>query len=35
MITTPSQAYAPAKGQPLVFYRNNRVIGGGIVVGFE
>lgn len=35
MITTPDQAYAPAKGQPLVFYRNNRVIGGGIVVGFE
>ena len=28
-------AWAPAKGQPLVFYRNNLVIGGGIVVGFE
>ncbi|MBQ4499726.1 MAG: tRNA-specific 2-thiouridylase [Alistipes sp.] len=28
-------AWAPAKGQPLVFYRNNLVIGGGIVVDFE
>lgn len=28
-------AWAPAKGQPAVFYRNNLVIGGGIVVGFE
>lgn len=28
-------AWAPAPGQPLVFYRKNLVIGGGIVVGFE
>lgn len=28
-------AWAPAVGQPLVFYRENLVIGGGIVVGFE
>lgn len=28
-------AWAPAKGQPLVLYRNNLVIGGGIVVDFE
>lgn len=28
-------AYAPAKGQPIVLYRNNLVIGGGIVVDFE
>ena len=34
-ITTKDAAWAPAKGQPLVFYRNNLVIGGGIVVGFE
>ncbi len=27
--------WAPAKGQPLVFYRGNLVIGGGIVVDFE
>mgnify|MGYP003303012023 CR=1 FL=1 len=27
-------AWAPAKGQPLVIYRNNLVIGGGIVVDF-
>jgi tRNA-specific 2-thiouridylase len=27
-------AWAPAKGQPLVLYRNNLVIGGGIVVDF-
>ncbi|MBO5801718.1 MAG: argininosuccinate synthase [Alistipes sp.] len=32
---TPDAAFAPAKGQPLVFYRNNLVIGGGIVVDFE
>ena len=32
---TPDAAYAPAKGQPLVFYRGERVIGGGIVVGFN
>ena len=35
VITSPDAAYAPAKGQPLVFYRDNLVIGGGIVVGFE
>ena len=35
MVTTEDAAWAPAKGQPLVFYRNNLVIGGGIVVGFE
>lgn len=28
-------AWAPAKGQPLVFYRDNLVIGGGIVVHFD
>ena len=28
-------AWAPAKGQPLVMYRGNLVIGGGIVVGFN
>lgn len=28
-------AWAPAKGQPVVLYRKNLVIGGGIVVGFE
>ena len=28
-------AWAPAKGQPLVLYRNNLVIGGGIVVDFN
>lgn len=27
-------AWAPAEGQPLVLYRNNLVIGGGIVVDF-
>ena len=35
VVHTPDAAFAPAKGQPLVFYRNNRVIGGGIVVGFN
>lgn len=35
IITTPDKAYAPAKGQPLVLYRNNLVIGGGIVESFE
>lgn len=35
IITTPDKAFAPAKGQPLVFYRNNLVIGGGIVESFE
>lgn len=34
-IKTKDAAWAPAKGQPLVFYRDNLVIGGGIVVGFE
>ena len=34
-ITTPDKAFSPAKGQPLVFYRNNLVIGGGIVESFE
>lgn len=34
-VTTDDAAWAPAKGQPLVFYRNNLVIGGGIVVDFE
>lgn len=28
-------AWAPALGQPLVLYRNNMVIGGGIICGFE
>ena len=35
LITTPDKAFAPAKGQPLVLYRNNWVIGGGIVESFE
>ena len=35
LITTPDKAFAPAKGQPLVLYRNNLVIGGGIVESFE
>lgn len=35
MVTTDDAMWAPAKGQPLVFYRNNLVIGGGIVAGFE
>lgn len=30
-ITLSDPAWAPAIGQPLVFYRQNRVIGGGIV----
>lgn len=34
-ITTQDPAWATAVGQPLVFYRNNWVIGGGIVVGFN
>lgn len=34
-VTTKDAAWAPAQGQPLVFYRDNLVIGGGIVVGFE
>jgi tRNA-specific 2-thiouridylase len=28
-------AWAPAVGQPLVFYRKNLVIGGGIICSFE
>lgn len=35
LITTPDKAFSPAKGQPLVLYRNNLVIGGGIVESFE
>lgn len=35
IVTTQDPAWAPALGQPLVFYRNNWVIGGGIVVGFN
>lgn len=35
LVTTPDAAWAPAVGQPLVFYRNNLVIGGGIVVDFD
>ena len=35
LITTKEKAFAPAKGQPLVLYRNNLVIGGGIVESFE
>lgn len=34
-VTTEDAAYAPAKGQPLVFYRDNLVIGGGWLVDFE
>lgn len=34
-VVTRDAAFAPAKGQPLVFYRQNRVIGGGIVVEFN
>lgn len=35
MVSLNDPAWAPAIGQPLVFYRKNMVIGGGIVVGFE
>lgn len=35
VVETQDAAYAPAKGQPLVFYRDNLVVGGGIVVDFE
>ena len=35
IVTTDDPAWAPALGQPIVFYRNNWVIGGGIVVGFN
>lgn len=34
-ITCDDMAWAPALGQPLVLYRNNLVIGGGIICGFE
>ncbi|MBO7235774.1 MAG: argininosuccinate synthase [Alistipes sp.] len=34
-ITLSDMAYAPAIGQPLVLYRDNLVIGGGIVDSFE
>lgn len=34
-ITTVDPAWAPAVGQPLVFYRKNLVIGGGIVAYFN
>ena len=33
-ISLSDPAWAPAIGQPLVFYRQNRVIGGGIVESF-
>lgn len=33
-VTLSDPAWAPAIGQPLVFYRQNRVIGGGIVESF-
>lgn len=35
IVTTDDAAWAPAIGQPLVFYRKDLVIGGGIVVHFE
>ena len=35
VVTTDDPAWAPALGQPLVFYRDNLVIGGGIVVDFN
>ena len=34
-VTCDDAAWAPAIGQPLVFYRNNLVIGGGIICNFE
>ena len=34
-VTTDDPAWAPAVGQPLVFYRKNLVIGGGIVAHFN
>lgn len=34
-VTTDDLAWAPAVGQPLVFYRKNLVIGGGIVAYFD
>lgn len=35
VVTTDDPTFAPAVGQPIVFYRDNLVIGGGIVVGFN
>ena len=35
IVKAQDPAWAPAVGQPLVFYRNNWVIGGGIVVDFN
>lgn len=35
IVVTDDPVFAPATGQPLVFYRDNLVIGGGIVVGFN
>ena len=35
LITCQDKAWAPAKGQPLVFYEDNLVLGGGIVVRYE
>lgn len=35
IIECDDAAWAPAKGQPLVIYRGNLVIGGGIVVDFN
>lgn len=35
VIECDDSAWAPAKGQPLVLYRGNLVIGGGIVVDFN
>lgn len=35
MVGLSDPAWAPAKGQPIVLYRNNLVIGGGIVADFE
>lgn len=34
-VTSEDAAWAPAIGQPLVFYRKNLVIGGGIVAYFD
>lgn len=34
-ITCQDKAWAPAKGQPLVFYEDRLVLGGGIVVGYD
>ena len=34
-VTCDDAAWAPAIGQPLVFYRKNLVIGGGIICSFE